>query len=153
MKRNPELCHPPIVGFSFRLQQVAEVFQGWSPRSPFPVDELQTPTAGGAPASVPPAQGIQASELPSPKSRARRQLSGHNRVNGPHSRAREKEAGGSQTKGQGSEGPLLTTSPALLGEIDHPQQWPQLFSSALKETDLGSRYQRGPFLQGLLSGL
>lgn len=43
--------------------------------------------------------------------------------------------------------------PALLGEIDHLQQWPQLFSSAPKETDLGSRYQRGPFLQGLLSGL
>lgn len=57
-------------------------------------------------------------------------------------------------RGEGAQRASFPQHPlALLGEIDHPQQWPQLFSSAPKEADLGSRYQRGPFLQGLLSGL
>lgn len=130
---------------------MAEVLQGCNTWSPFPRDELQIPTAGGAPASSP--SSSRNPDIRTALSELQGKKSGHNRVNGPHSRVREKEAGRSQTRGEGPEGPLLITQPALLGEIDHPQQWSQLFSSALKETDLGSRYQRGPFLQGLLSGL
>lgn len=59
-----------------------------------------------------------------------------------------------QRQGEGAQRASFSQHPgALLGEIDHIQQWAQLFSSAPKEADLGSRYQREPFLQGLLSGL
>lgn len=56
-------------------------------------------------------------------------------------------------KRKGHQGLASNNTTALVGEIHHPQQWPQLFLSAPKETDLGSRYQRGPFLRGLLSAL
>lgn len=125
---------------------MAGMLQGCNTWSPFPRDELQIPTAGGAPASSP--SSSRNPDIRTALSELQGKKSGHSRVNGPHSRVREKEAGRSQTGGEGSEGPLLTTQPALLGEIHHPQQWPQLFSSALKETDLGSRYQRGPSCRG-----
>lgn len=89
------------------------------PTSPVPVMGLQLPTAGGAPASVPPAQGLRASERPSPESRNRRQFSGHHRVNGSHSRAGEKEAGGSQT-GEGARRTSFSQHPGSVGRDRSP---------------------------------
>lgn len=76
--------------------------------------------------------------------------SGHNRVNGPHSRVREKEAGSGHRQGESLEGPLHNIWPALLGDRSLRNNGHMLFSSALKETDLGSRYQRGPSCRGFV---
>lgn len=47
------------------------------------------------------------------------------------------------------EQPPSPYTPSSVGSDRSPQQWPQLFLSAPKETDLGSMYQSGPSCGGL----
>lgn len=84
---------PLVAGSSSTLQQVAEKFQGWSHRCK---------AGAAAPASrwgsKHRSQRSQEGQLFSPKSGP-----GYNRVNSAHSRARrEKEAGGSRSRGGGA---------------------------------------------------
>lgn len=122
LKPNDILRHPRAAGSPFGFQQVAGVSQGWAPTGSGSGGWVcSSGRQVGLPRGQRQVSGIRASsELPSPKSRARRRLSGHDRVNGLHSRAREKEAGGSQTGGGGAEGRLLTTPTGSVGRDRSP---------------------------------